>query len=242
MKINKPYKRIHRVKVLPAFYDGHTDDYVLDPDYMNVSERHSMVRAVNMLIIDLQKTLDYIEPEEDNLSVYSLRLYELLLRAATEFESNCKGVLLANGYKRKDNKDLNITDYHKLNEVMKLSDYKIGLSFWNSEKIILPLSEWNTGHTLKWYQAYNNVKHNRYNHFKDASLENVLNAIASVICIVYAQLGDYMLQDSSSCYDDSDYRHHCALNGFEITAPSFEEDEYNIMYQPKYDVVQYRFE
>ena len=242
MIIDKPYKRIHRCKGLPVFFNGLTDDYVLDPDYMSLSERHSIVRAMNMLIDDLQKTLDYIEPDDKNLSVYSHRLYELLLRAATEFESNCSGILTANGYKKEKGKSLTIEDYHKLNEVMKLSDYKIGLSFWNSEKIILPLSEWNTGHSLKWYQAYNSVKHNRLEKFTDASLDNVLYAITSVVCIVYAQLGDYMLSESSNCYDDSDHRHHCEYRGFAIIAPSFEEDEYNIMYKEKYDVVQYRFE
>ena len=47
---------------------------------------------------DLNEIFDFVEPSNDNTSVYSHRIYELLLRAATEFESNCKGILKANGY------------------------------------------------------------------------------------------------------------------------------------------------
>lgn len=240
MIINKPYFRIRRCKRLPTFYDGHTDDYVLKPEYMPVEVRHSMVRALDTLLSDLMMVLNFIEPADANLAVYSNRLYELLLRASTEFESNCKGVLLANGYLGKD-KDLRIVDYRKLDSVMKLSGYEVRLSFWNCERTLMPLSNWGTTHTLDWYSAYNEVKHNRVENFRLANLKNVLNAIAAVACLVYAQLGPYMSNEREFAEYLSDGRSYFEYKGIEILQPSFEEDEYNIKYQESYEFEKYPF-
>lgn len=238
MILDNPFKRIHRCKRLPFFYDGRTDDYVLDSDYISSPERHSIVRSLSMLIKDLQTVLDFIEPDDENLTVYSHRLYELFLRASTEFESNCKGILLANAYHKARGK-MTIQDYRMLNEIMKLSDYQVQLNFWNSNKSISPLSEWAVGDIITWYKSYNSVKHNRYENFNLANLNNVIYAIASVVCIVYAQLGDYMLPNRLESVCDNDGRKHCVYMGFGIISPSFEEDEYNIMHKEKYDVRQY---
>lgn len=240
MIINKPYYRIRRCKRLPTFYDGHTDEYVIRPEYMPVEVRHSMVRAFDTLLADLMIALNFIEPDDANLAVYSTRLYELLLRAATEFESNCKGILMANGYPKKK-EDLKIKDYQKLDSILKLSEYEVRFSFWNSERSLQPLSNWETTLSLKWYKAYNDVKHNRVEYFGLANLDNVLNAIAAVACIVYAQLGPYMSNEREFAEYLSDGRSYFEYKGIEILQPSFEEDEYNIMYQETYDFEMYTF-
>lgn len=46
------------------------------------------------------------------------------------------------------------------------------------------LAEWSTTHQLTWYRKYNEVKHDRKKKFDRASLENVINAVGSVFCIV----------------------------------------------------------
>lgn len=240
MIINKPYYRIRRCKRLPTFYDGHTDEYVIRPEYMPVEVRHSMVRALDTLLADLIIVLNYIEPDDVNLKVYSNRLYELLLRAATEFESNCKGILMANGYPKKK-EDLKIKDYQKLDSILKLSEYEVRFSFWNSERTLQPLSNWETTHSLKWYKAYNDVKHNRVEYFRLANLDNVLNAIAAVACIVYAQLGPYMTGGNASAEDLIDGRLSFEYKGLEIVQPSFKEDEYNIKWQGTYEFEKYVF-
>lgn len=240
MIINKPYYRIRRCKRFPTFYDGHTDDYVLKAEYMPVEVRHSMVRALDTLLADLMVALNFIEPDDANLTVYSNRLYELLLRAATEFESNCKGILIANGYRGK-RRDLGIEDYRNLDSVLKLSEYEVVFSFWNSERTLTPLSSWKTSHTLGWYKAYNDVKHNRTENFQLANLSNVLNAIAGVACVVYAQLGPYMSGVNSFAEDLIDGRSYFEYKGLEIVQPSFEEDEYNIIWQEKYEFEKFTF-
>jgi len=36
-----------------------------------------------------------------------------------------------------------------------------------------------------WWRSYNNVKHQRHEHFKDANLKNVLNAVGGLLVAVF---------------------------------------------------------
>ena len=67
---------------------------------------------LSSILRDLNALYDYIEPSDDNLGVFSHRIYELLLRAATEFEANCKGILKAKGYSKPEN-EWYVKDYLK---------------------------------------------------------------------------------------------------------------------------------
>ncbi|MFO0321204.1 MAG: hypothetical protein ACK504_02110 [Bacteroidota bacterium] len=114
-------------------------------------------------------------------------MYELFLRASTEFESNAKGILKANGYSKKD-RDMKIRDYLKLDLATKLSEYQLEIGFWRPNKMVItPFAKWKEGHSLKWYQDYNAVKHNRDANFHLATLENTLESVAAVLAILYAQ-------------------------------------------------------
>lgn len=52
---------------------------------------------------------EFNEPTDAHLQVYSHRLYEILLRACTEFESLCREILMTHGLRKKGN--LNIFGY-----------------------------------------------------------------------------------------------------------------------------------
>lgn len=145
------------------------------------------------LFSDLEDTFRFVEPVSKHLSVYSLRYYELLLRAATEFESVCKNEILRNSLSSKKRESLSIKDYYKLEKHLKgfskdgpvrqLANWKIGFHF---DPILYrqPLSNWKSDHKLSWYQDYNEVKHNRQQFFEKASLANVLDAIGSLFIIL----------------------------------------------------------
>lgn len=88
-------------------------DYLGDDKFACQAEMRSLVTTAKLIMDDLYEMFNYIEPDDSNLNVYSHRIYELLLRTATEVESNCKGILKANGYAKAE-KDMNMTDYFKL--------------------------------------------------------------------------------------------------------------------------------
>lgn len=177
MSISKPYYRIFR--------PGAVTSFIADSRYCN--EVNNMHRSLKLLEYDLKQIFQFIEPHDENLGVFSNRLYELLLRACTEFEANAKAILIANGYIPKGN--FEIKDYRKLNNATKLSEYEVTIHYWNpSPKVLIPFSSWKHTHCLKWFQAYNDVKHNRLSQFNNASLDNVINALAGVYTILYAQI------------------------------------------------------
>ncbi|HWJ28837.1 MAG TPA: hypothetical protein VNS32_19990 [Flavisolibacter sp.] len=198
MPLSKPYKRISRPLQLPYGYiDGNTpeDTYIADNRY--APDRFEIIRGYHILERDLIKLFEYIEPHDNNLNVFSHRTYELLLRASTEFELNCKKVLQANNYAKGGT--WNIGDYFRINSAMKLSEYKVCINIWaNNRKEFTPLAEWNNASSLCWYQAYNRVKHDRHGEFLNASLDNVLNAVSAVLCIVVAQFNIYAFYEYQS--------------------------------------------
>ncbi|MDA0833987.1 MAG: hypothetical protein O2955_05785 [Planctomycetota bacterium] len=184
--ITKPFKRIIRpIQLSPIKYsEGGTDPYFVDDEY--AADRISLTRAYHILEQDLRHLFEYVEPDDGNLNTYSHRLYELLLRASTEFETNCKSILLDNQYQKKGR--LDITDYHKVNTCSRMSEYEIVISIWRSgPKVFKPFEEWSVGHSLSWYQAYNDVKHNRTIEFSKANLNHVISAVSAVLALLFSQ-------------------------------------------------------
>lgn len=185
----KPYKRILRPSSVDSDNFGH--DHLVDPRYC--AERSQLVHAYHILESDFKKLFDYIELNENNKTTFSHRIYELILRTCTEFESNCKGILEDNNYTSRGN--LNITDYFKINKASKLNEYQVRLNVWSPNPlIIIPFNEWNTDTftPLSWYQNYNNVKHNRNANFHMASLENLINCMAGLYVLLASQFAHHI--------------------------------------------------
>lgn len=196
MSLAKPYFRIWRNGGTTLYDDDRFFPYILDPRYCR--ERTSLCRAYKMLEQDLEILFEYIEPCDANKSAHSHRTFELMLRASTEFEANCKGILLANGYSpNKSNGQprlsdyWNIRDYWRINNAIKLSDYKVILKAWHPNSLELePFRDWHGTESfqpLGWYQAYNEAKHNRDTKFERSNFENTIKAIAGLLCVLFAQ-------------------------------------------------------
>ena len=220
----KPYPRVFLPRKNKKILEN--QDYLSDSRYIMKHESASYVNAARIIIKDYYDLIDYVEPVDANRAVYSHRIYELLLRTATEFEANCKGILLANGYSKTGN--LNITDYYKINSLLRLHEYEVYTPLWSPNKKTCSLSEWAIGPTLKWYQAYNNVKHNRFQCFNDASLENLFNGICSLIVILAAQFPNVIGDITTGCSFLAENDNSLSFGGFTINYPVFADaDKYD---------------
>lgn len=191
MTLDNPYKRIARPFDHPhgSWIIGSIDrSYLLSSDF--ATNRTTAIRAYHAIEKDLRQVFDFIEPDDRNLTAFSTRLYEIFLRASTEFESNCKLILSENGYPRspRSSDGLKIYDYRKINEATRLLEYKIQLTVWANKPLLLePFLCWSNCDTLNWYKEYNAVKHNRSSEFHRANLKNTVDAVAALFIILFAQ-------------------------------------------------------
>lgn len=199
--------------------------YLYDDRFVSQGEMLTLVTTCRLMFQDLYQLFYFIEPNDMNLNTFSHRVYELYLRATTEFESNCKRILEENGYTKSGN--WNIADYEKLSSVCRLPEYKVKFNRWASEREFTPFADWSTpSASLSWYQDYNKVKHNRYEQFTKANLGNLMNAFAALLSIIHAQCGERMTVgfiDGLHCAPIS--QEQLDFNDFTIYAPLFPEAE-----------------
>ncbi len=185
MPVSNPYYAICRPFPDGSFAHNLDESYFVDNRY--APSRSHLLRAYGLLERDLKRLFDFIEPADGNLGSFSHELYQLLLRASTEVETNATAILTLNGY-TSPRTNWNVKDYAEVEKACRLSQYQVRLSVWRgSPKIFTPYAAWATMHTLPWYQDYNTVKHDRSQEFEKASFENVLNAVAGVLVILFAQ-------------------------------------------------------
>ena len=217
--VDKPYWRIIRPfpvdpssqirERFPYAPGGSTRSYLSDADY--APDRIELLRSYYTLERDFVRLLEFVEPTDSNLHVFSIRMYELLLRACTEVEANCKAILTANGYQEAGK--WSISDYRKINESSRLSDYELRVIGWRQPpRVFRPLADWANDNSAPWYRAYNAVKHDRHREFEQANLENTINAIAAVRAILFSQffVHSFRAQESIGMYthDDEEWLSH----------------------------------
>lgn len=192
MPIDRPYYRTCRQFVDGSYTEGGRWMYALHPAFAQLPGQY--IRAFQVIQKDLEELFDYIEPADTNLSCYSYRVHEVLLRACVEVEANCKAILLENGYSRSG--DLRMEDYQKLELSHRLSSYEVRVPNWHGSRALWrPFEPWRhvptkgpaSSRTLPWYAAYNSAKHDRRGAFERATFENMLGAVTGLVAILSAQ-------------------------------------------------------
>lgn len=155
-----------------------------------------------VLLILLKKMTDafiYIEPCQYSLHTYSHYLRDLLILACTEFENQCRRVLEAANLKH--GKHCGTSEYVKLNALCFLQEYSVSFGTYSDLPPFFPFASWSDKQptqSLRWYQQYNNVKHNRLKAFPQATLESVLHAIAANVILFCVRFGPYRLFNQNS--------------------------------------------
>jgi hypothetical protein len=153
---------------------------------MAIEEKESLLHWNYFLAIesDLEKVSRFIEFTKENFGVYSIELAHLLLASASEVDVVAKGICRflkegnrarsINGYRT------TITNYLPLfvQEEVFVPRYNLTLQPW---------SNWIRAENKNplWWRSYNQVKHQRHEHFKKANLKNVLNAVGGLLITVF---------------------------------------------------------
>lgn len=176
--------------------------YLLHPKYAT-DPRH-YVRAFLLIQQDVLELFSYVEPSDANLTTYSHRIQQLLMRSCVEIEANFTAIFLDNGH-FKSNGSLNINDYKLINASHRLSSFKVRVPGWKGTR--KPFAPWETKQPLSWYRAYNKSKHNRHENFHLATFDALIDAYCGLNVLLSAQFhneeyapGKQSLTIEGACY------------------------------------------
>ncbi len=221
MAVNKPFYRTCRPFTDGTYFPKGEALYRLDANYAEYPEQY--VRAFLYLQQDLLELLAYVEPADDNLTTFSHRIQQFLMRTCVEVEANLAAILTQNGYqeqkenKRKEDEQkknkqkksectkgigqghLNMSDYRYVNISHHLSSYKVGIPVWQkTAKVWQPFKEWKKEGSLPWYQAYNHSKHNIREALQEATFGNLVEAMCGLAVLISSQFYDEDYSSSKS--------------------------------------------
>lgn len=130
---------------------------------------------------DLENLARYIEFSNANLGTYSIELTHILLSASSEVDIIMKQLCTL--------VQSNVTT-NNINEYKNVIQTQLA-TFINEEICIdrfglsyKPWDNWNGTNNPDWWRSYNNVKHQRNNHFNEANLQNTINAVGALLLTV----------------------------------------------------------
>jgi hypothetical protein len=148
----------------------------------------SSLNQLTILVRNLEEIFRSVEPSQGNMQVYGHLIRNTLLLAAMEFENECKGVLKANGYVPKG--QWTTKHFVKVLSPLRLQEYAVDLAFYPAISSRKPFQSWNgqvPTQSLTWYDAYNDVKHDRESKFQRATIKAAINAVTACAIMLAAQ-------------------------------------------------------
>lgn len=155
-------------------------------------ERASASIQIAALADRLRMCFQVVDPVEPNFDVFGAEFRSVLLLAATECEAQFKGILRENHYPAEANRSWTTRDYVKVEPALRLGDYAIEFPEYPWLKPIAPFRGWDNdspSRSLRWYDAYNMVKHDREVHADSAKLIHALEAVSATVVLGVAQFG-----------------------------------------------------
>jgi len=132
---------------------------------------------------DLENTARYLEITPDNFDTYSIEYANILLSASSEVDVVskllCRQLDPSASY-------ANINDYRTCiaSHYPSFSSFVVSIPRYGLAR--RPWQEWDKGEIPFWWGSYNDVKHERNKYFSEANLENALDAVAGLFCLMIA--------------------------------------------------------
>jgi hypothetical protein len=164
-----------------------------------IHSRASFSGQLHALIQQFEQICRVVQPIEPNFRTFGHEIRNVLILACTEVEAQWKGILESHDMDAENTKD-----YVKLASPMKLSEYRVEFPYYPWISAIRPFANWHSGtktptKDLPWYDAYNNVKHDRESNFNRASLGHTFEALTGFFVMLCAQYGwDFALSGDAA--------------------------------------------
>ena len=167
---------------------GQTLRYIYDQNSLR-----NIQKQEEILIEILENIFRNIHPHEDNFNVFGHQIRNLIILATTEVESSLTAIFQANNIPPLL-QYFTTRDYVRLKKVLRLAEYEVSLSHYPWLQSFSPFRDWidtQPTQSLKWYDAYNKIKHNREVEFQEATLLHSVNTVIAVHILLVSQFGKW---------------------------------------------------
>lgn len=157
-----------------------------------VNDEHAIAMSLgqlNVLTRQLTEICQTVHPADNTLETYGHAIRNLLILACTEVEAHWRGILIANDIKQKN---YSTASYFKILAAMRLDEYSLGYPYYPWLGTRRPFHGWNSitpTQSIRWYDAYNAVKHDREESFYRATLGHAFDAVGACVILMLAQYG-----------------------------------------------------
>lgn len=152
----------------------------------------------------LKETLHYVPSVPEHQSVWSPRFTTIILEACSQMDSLWKQVGVELGHWKKDGRPTIQQYFMRFGQ--QLAHQWVMFFEGALTSMISPFYRWESntfkapdykGRTPEWWQAYNDLKHNRLANRKKATLENATQSLAALLLsIVYSGTCDQAIMDA----------------------------------------------
>lgn len=187
MGIDRPFRRTVRQLSDGSYAHSGNGDYITHPAYSKDADKY--VRAYLLIQADMLRVFDYVAAADVNLTAYSFRMHEIIVRSCIEVEANFKAILRDNGYTKTNS--YNVFDFLKTEPTHRLSEFKVKFPYWDGKKAVRkPFSAFKINKSPHWYRAYNATKHDRHENFQQANMEAMIDSVAGLAILLAAQYRD----------------------------------------------------
>lgn len=168
---------------------------------------------------DLENTSRYVEPTQKD--VYSFEFSKIILLSCSEIETVFK--YLCNVITNNEPFDVNIAGYKGviLSRFPKIEYAKVYIPRANEH--IIPFENWSC-EKLPWWDAYQEIKHNRGAAFPNATYWNAAQALAGLYILIFylSAASGIHFHDTKSSYIFSEYAHQTLACKAPKKLPDFE--------------------
>jgi len=171
---------------MPLYTNGPFDEAlrkrVLEPDTQHTK---LVYRDIEDELADFCR---YVPPVKAHFTVYSTKLWGLVLRASAEVGSQLHAIVAEQEGK---SRDTSVKDYIALEPVLKLSSCELLTRF--EQDPLVPFANFSSGQSPPWWKDYNAIKHRRLESLQSATLENALSAVGGLYVVLLRQWGEYLM-------------------------------------------------
>jgi len=170
---------------MPLYRPGAYDDSIRSKTFTQEVQHAKLI--YQDLEDDLQDFCRFVPPVPEHASVYSTRLWGIILRACSEIDSQLSGLVKELGSKALKP---NIVLYRRYEVRLELAKFELASRF--DKQALRPFEAFAKNKSPGWWLDYNEIKHRRLETLQAATLGSSLQAVAALHVILYRQWGDYM--------------------------------------------------